>query len=362
MAGTAEHDRTSGILARFQKPMEGIVLRASDLDLRAFEILDAERIAAELRPTALGLLREARAVLGEVQDTCDAIGEGFGPADTGRSIRSSYLPFERAIDETMPSRVRSHRTVEEIAFIALLELRQREERLERVGPEQGTAPLLGECDSSLRRIRKALSAVDAAIANVAGVPPLLVFTSEVEVSLAVRRAYAKFRARLHALGDPTPADLHVRFRAVGTMIAVLVGWNVYREMRVHDRLVLRDLQRRILDWLRDTPTETRGDGLRLWQDLTACVEMFSLVNRRQELVEHDGAVVRDSLLRLRKAAAVDDQTCAQLESLDGLDQELDDLLAERPRPSVSRIVGVLERLTYQFGPVLTPPPGKGGCW
>jgi hypothetical protein len=349
----------TALLGQFQQPMKELAERAGELDIRAFEIADAERIAAELRPPVLTLLREARQILGRLLVWCESAGP-LSARDGPDALRSSYLPFERAIDATIAARLGSFGAVEEIAFIAQLELRQREERLDRVRPEQGSVLLLGECDSSLRRIRKALSAVDAAIAEASSTEPLLVFASELETSLAVRRAYAKFRGRILADGEPSVDTLHSRFRAAGTHIAMILGWSVYPDMRVRDRLLLRELQQRILDWLRRSNSLQPSEGLRLWQDLAACVEMLSLVSRRQELIEHDSGVIFDVLENLRsKDGDVDDLTWSLLVSLEGLDAELDLALAARPRPTRAFCVRVLSKLAAGFSRLSTRPPPKG---
>lgn len=334
--------------------MHDIVERGRAIDIRAFEVASVDLIAGELQPQTSMLVREGRSLLGAILEECQQV----DPADriggeTSSAAWSTYLPFERAIDATMAN-LGSHQVVEEIAFIAQLELRQREERLERVRPSQGNVVLLAECDSSLRRVRKALTAVDAAIAKVEAVRPLLDFTSELHTSLAVRRAYAKFRHRVTNGGEPTEQTLRARFRGVGTQIAILVGWDVYPEMRVQDRLLLRDLQQRVLDWLRGTNTMS-GAGIRLWQDLAGCMEMFSLVNRRQELVEHDSAIVRE-LCGWLDATTIPERIWQQLHALEGLDDELDKLL-----PSVQIDLGALapivRRLAVQLGTASQPAAG-----
>ncbi|HSD88958.1 MAG TPA: hypothetical protein VLB44_15630 [Kofleriaceae bacterium] len=330
-------------------------MRGRTIDIRAYEIAGIDRIAGELQPQTLSLVREGRALLGSILDHCKRVDPAdwiAGEATT--STWSSYLPFERAIDATMAN-LGSHQVVEEIAFIAQLELRQREERLERVRPSQGTTVLLGECDSSLRRVRKALNAVDAAIATVESVPPLLDFTSELHTSLAVRRAYAKFRSRVMAGGEPTPDMLRIRFRGVGTQIAKLVGWDIYPEMRVQDRLLLRDLQQRVLDWLRGGTDTTAASGLRLWQDLAGCIEMFALVNRRQELVEHDSSIVRTAS-ELLEAPELPERMWQVLRALEGLDPELDQLLAQTPADAAV-LRSIIGRLAIQLG-TAAPPVGE----
>jgi hypothetical protein len=356
-----DHDRLE--MARFQGPIVEVCRRSAELDLRAFEDAPAERLATELRPTVCEILRDARTLLAAILEQCGTGGPDLGPDDASGALPCAYLPFERAVDATLASHRRGRRIVEEVAFIAQLELRQRQERLERAKLEHGAIFLLGEADSSLRRVRKALSAVESAIASAEGIPPLLVFTSETELSLRVRRAYAKFRARLGTDREPQSEDLYARFRGAGTQIAMLMGWDVYRDLRIRDRLLLCDLQRRILSWLRGDPASTALDGLRLWQDLVSCAEMFALVSRRQELMEHDAQVVPEVLRRIRSSAgAIDAESRALLESLEGLDGELDRLLSARPRPEASAYIEPLERLLRSLGRPSSRPAPPEPTW
>jgi hypothetical protein len=348
-------------LARFQDPIKAIVGRGRELDLRGFEIAPVEHLTSELQPATLNLLGDTRLLLGSVLEACAPSVAGGTADEAAESLRTSFLPFDRAIDETVATKqLGSLRAVEEIAFMADLELRQRTERLTRVGAAQGAAALLGECDGSLRRIRKALNAVDAAIATAADVPPRLDFASELETSLAVRRAYAKLRARLVGVGQPTHETMRVRLRAVGTQIASCIGWDVYADMRVGDRLVLRDIQRRVLEWLRGGNDATPAAGMRLWQDLAGCLEMLGLVNRRQELVAHDAAVVRDTIARLGSSADdVHAEVWYGLRALDGLDPELDELLLLPPAPR-DRLDPILLRLASRLG--LLPASATEPSW
>ncbi|HET9933738.1 MAG TPA: hypothetical protein VFQ35_23705 [Polyangiaceae bacterium] len=78
--------------------------------------------------------------------------------------------------------------------------------------------------------------------------------------------------------------------------------------------------------------------------------MFALVNRRQELVQHDSALLKSVLADLheRDSAIVDEALVERIHALEGLDAELDALLArkaERPREEFLR---VLERLATPY--------------
>lgn len=333
-------------LAPFQEPMRTLVGRVRNVDIRAFEVSSTDRIAVELRPAALACLDEAQALLTGILEECDRLIKGAQRPQRA----ASGLSFDLAMDVTVAAMFGSHREVAQIAFIADLELRKRRERLELAEEKSGAVQLLSECDSSLRQVCKAMSAVDAAIARAESIPAKLDFTFELETSLLIRRTYALLRARILALGEPTPETLRAQFRSAGTLLAMFVGWEAYAKLRVSDRLLIRDLQGRILEWLRRGPDASIPAGLRLWQDLVACVEIFSLVNLRQELIEHDTSSVHElrALIQAESGTEVRPAIRRILDRLNGFDQELDQLLASNAvtiaalRPMIERLAGRLE--------------------
>jgi len=134
---------------------------------------------------------------------------------------------------------------------------------------------------------------------------------------------------------------------------MLVGWEVYPSLRVRDRLHLRELQRRILDWLRSANDPAMG--LRVWQDLEAFIRMLSQINRRQELIEHDTQVVAavSASIATCSEPALPEATIELLARLEGLDDDLDALLASPERSSPERWRAMFERLP----PYMTP--GRG---
>jgi hypothetical protein len=136
----------------------------------------------------------------------------------------------------------------------------------------------------------------------------------------------------------------------------LVSWDIYSGLRVRDRLLLRGLQQRLLAWL-NTMNAPADAGMRLWQDIAACVEMFALVNRRQELVEHDTTLLTQGVTALQARAPEDTVDAAflkQLRAAEGLDLELDALL-DQPAPKVRALLDVLERLVSRPAPPEEPP-------
>jgi len=276
------------------------------------------------------------------------------PVGASAGMPAPFLAFERAMDAAVETGSVSVQAVEDVAFLVQLELRQRAERLSRLGAGADAAAVIGECDSALRRIRKGLGAIDAAIARASGEGTLLDFSSELQGSLLVRRAYSKFRARLLEGGVPGVGELQQRMRAAGTHIAMLVGWPAYPLFRIRDRLQLRELQQRILAWLRGGPNAGEVEGLRLWRDLVSFVEMLAQISRRQELVEHDSKLVGDLLARLRAvdlstAGFVDESMDRLVRPLEGLDEELDGFLcSDLPLPA-ERLYAILDRLRRRLG-------------
>lgn len=317
--------------------------RVAQVDIRAYESMEPERVAAELQPVVAELLASAIAHLSAVLDAYE--GDGALGSD---ALAAPYATFEQAIDAAVDAQAdASPRAIGDLAFLAHLELRQRAERLGRVAACRSIIAIVGECDSALRRIRKALTSIDVAFARAGLAPQSLDFASELETSLSVRRACAKLRARVLGQGEPTDDTLHVRLRGSGTAIAMLVGWEVYPSLRVRDRLQLRELQRRILDWLRDGRDVI--SGMRLWQDLVVFVRMLGQVNRRQELVEHDARVVREQRERLACMFTVPEDVLAVLASLEGLDDEIDGLLQSSRRTNAEAWRAALARVAPQLG-------------
>jgi hypothetical protein len=332
-----------------QEAITALAARVQSVDVRAYESLPTSRLASELRPIVSDLLQAASAIVTRVLDATDSpeSAPSASATERGDGLLSPYVPFEQAVDVAIQAQANaSLRTVSDIAFLAQLELRQRKDRLDRVATCDSATAIVGECDSALRRISKALTSLDLALAR-AGVvaEPRLDFTSELEISLLVRKSCAKLRSRILAGGAPTPQTLHTRLRLAGTTIAMLVGWDVYPCLRVRDRLQLRDLQRRVLEWLRTDRDATAG--LHLWQDLEGFLEMLAQVNRRQELVEHDTWVVQEAAAGLAALASTDvvpPALMTRLTSLEGIDDDVDALLASPERESARAWAAQIERL------------------
>lgn len=318
--------------ADLQASIAALATRVEAVDIRRFESYPPEILVSELAPLVRTLLAEAHVVVADVVETCER--EAGAPAADEGNAPGPYAPFEAALDTAVERRKEwSVAAVGDIGFLAGLELRQRLERLERLSglvPRGSHHVLVGECDSALRRIRKALMTIDRALSQAGVTEARLDFASELEVSLDVRRTYAKLRRRVQAIGPPEGDTFYVQLRAIGTALATVVGWKGYSNLRVRDRMQMRELQRRLLDWFRTERDPT--EGRRLWQDLDYFVQMLADVNRRQELEEHDARVVEQAWPVVATTdGALPSSTMTALASLEGLDEEIDRLLASESR-------------------------------
>jgi len=357
--GQTDADRTSeDIRTRMMSELErlrheksrigALAERVGAVDIRTYESLPPERVAGDLAPVVAEILGDALGLVDSIVKAHEAI-EARSSA-RGGGLGEPHLPFEAAIDAAVGLEGATLQAVGDIAFLAHLELQQRAERLARVRSHARPLAIVEECDSALRRVRKALASADVAMARAGIGPPVLDFTSELECSLRVRRGCAKLRRRILAPGEPTPSTIVANLRSAGTAIAMMVGWDIYPAMRVRDRLQLRDLQRRILEWLRDERDPV--GGTRLWQDLVGFLRMLSQINRRQELLAHDAQALGRLVVLLRQGGgAAHEDVPPLLASLEGLDDELDDLAAGSDDAALGRAVW---RLASSFDVAKSP--------
>lgn len=230
------------------------------------------------------------------------------------------------------------------AFIAVTELRQHRQRLAAQRASMAPQEIISCCGSALRAIKKCLYAVEPFLCKLEHHDPLL--PPRLATSLAVRRHYQKLWTFALSCGEIDERSIRRALRGAGTRIAILVGNDVYNLLREDDRFRLRDLQTRILGWL--SSEEDPLAALRIWQDFALFVEMLRQINLREELIEHDRAVLQEELTR-RGGASLQAEPPADrdaLRSLIGLDDELDRLLTgEHSDPAL--LLHAIQRLLHQ---------------
>lgn len=323
----------------YQQSMLALVERVREIDVGTFETATREVLFTELQPRTTSLLAQANHLVRSVLDACEVPEEALGGPDPA-------MDFELAIDAVIEHSPSSSSRIADVAYMAQVELRQRAARLDGLAWDETTI-LIAECDGALRRVTKALCAIDRAMARASDTPAYLDFLSELELSLRVRRCYARFRSRVLAGGGEVtgPDDVLAALRRTGTEIAVVVGLPLYPSLRLNDRLQLRGLQQRILAWIR---TRDLGVGLSIWRDVSAFVAILRHVDRRQELFEHDARVVLTAVESLARHGMITDRCFQELARLDGRDDDIDALLAEGSR-DVEVWAPLLERLAREIG-------------
>ena len=334
-------------LRDLQPAMVAIVHDAAAIDLRYFESLDPVAINDELHPATAQVLDRSLELLDHVLSVCTDSDEASDPlADLG-----AESDIDRVFDAAGSEGASSH-VVEQTAFIAQLELRQRQTRIRQALRAGDVTARLTEHESALRRVRRAFAAIDAVVARVERVPPRLDHVPLVQTSLEVRRAYARFADFVRGVGEPSTEQLRPSLRMLGTQLAVLIGWKVYPDLRVADRMLLRGLQERVLGWIRD-PDADPADGVRIWSDLVTCVEMFQQVRQRQELREHDVELatrLRPAVRGLAPDQPVPPSVWRDLRTLVGIDPSCDPALL-RKEPVLGRdAVEILERVAGRVLP------------
>jgi len=305
-----------------------LVASARGLDVRKFEKGSASDALQELVPRviaavegAIGLCQEVLAAYEETSEDADT-DEWADEADWNTSV---YL---RRMDEASENHDASCQ-VANFAFIGKTALIPKRAALEQLGPGRELWSIISECDGSRRRIVKTLTMLESALARTEGRETRLALSSELNRSLETRRRYARLR-KTFLVEEFSPKRAGMILRRSKTAIAILIGHDVYPELRITDRRQLRSLQARIADWLQ-APKEPDSVlvAQRLFQDLGMFAGLITHVNHREELHEHDiEAVAR--LLESPDAEQTSERERETLDSLRGVNDELDALLDAAP--------------------------------
>jgi len=324
--------------------------RARCTNICEWEEKNPDEIREGLFQTIEGLLKETIGTFRDIDSLANEEGSARAPAET------TTLRFELAIDQVVDDddgdsdddeQAKINTALQDLSFIAILELQQRLHRLTQIHGRDAWL-FLEECDSILRRIVKALSAAELLLAGILGKPAQLDFTSELMIALRIRKIYTKLKFFIGSEA-PSQESMLQTLRGIGTHIAMLVGHDIYPSLRIQDRQQLRNVQLQLLNWLRGNTNFQYTEGAHLWQNIQSCVCLFGRISCRQELVEHDTAAVESLLIQLPKNGdpALLDRHRETLSSLSGLSDEVDALL--NTTPTVAQWRSCLLTLHATFG-------------
>ncbi len=328
------------------RSLQSVLARAQSLDTRRYESKAVDAIQETLAPEVLGLLAEARATFAAVAERYEQ--SGSTSVSTSALDPSADAGFSSHIDTLMEHEGSAQQLVD-IAVIAGMELAQRGARLRALLSDASSWDYIALAAGLRRRVLKAASAILQALAEHEAIElPNAWYLTEIERSLQVRRAYASFRARLQVEHPPTMIDMYSRLRLVGTALAMLIGDDIYEHLRIADRRMIRELQAKVIGWLRiDASKSGRFPGragTRIWQDIAAFAGLLMQVNNRAELVEHDQALLAsvDAGLRASSGDALALRSAlTRLGALRGRDPRLDDVLESSRSVSTAGLIDVI---------------------
>ncbi|MBL9107256.1 MAG: hypothetical protein JNL82_40575 [Myxococcales bacterium] len=330
--------------------LEALFGQVQTIDTRVFEGAPVAEILTHAVPplreaadAALALLREVRALYPDDSDPLIASSETSGA-------------FNFQLDEVMQID-NSRRRIADVVVLGMLELAGKRNTLAALGPAADPWGLIDVCAGTRRRLLKVLSALRQAIGSHHGVPTVCAwYRSELELSLAGRNLYTQFRRSVARIPEPGPADVRRRLREAGTLLAMLIGKDIYEYVRTSDRRQIRAIQERVLAWLRAREGAPRA-GIRIFQDFVALVGLFVQINLRAELREHDLTLARALAPRLAAAGPQPPVARAELLPLFGRDDELDDLLASDEALPPAAVRNALVRITASLDGDQPAPDG-----
>ncbi len=294
------------------------------------------------------LIAEAIGLLRDVTEVYDAESAAHGEDEEGGDEAGGFL---EEIGAQISSELAA-REVSGLAFVARGQLMEMQESLASALEHRRVWAVASHADAGLRQIGKGLIAIESAIREYETLQPRDRRWVDLADSLATRQLYGKFRRAILRGGEPRDVEeITSRLRRAATRIAILRNLEIYPFLRIHDRLAIRQLQKRIVSWLRG---EDAGEeaGQRLWQDLVSFARLLMRVNDREELREHDRKV-STALLRLlfdpkRPAVSLSEAQLKELELLEGRDDDLDRLILMAAEAPLSELQAALERIRKQL--------------
>lgn len=333
---------------------DALITKIDSADVRVPEDSALISLAADLVPGLTLLLREGIDLLQIVERYYDP---GNLDDDGSEDSLESLLGIGQQISSEF-----AIRDLNDVAFFARNELSQCHDRLMETATQKrhGEMALASHCEASIRRLRKALVSVESTMFEFENQQAPRRRWYDVEVSLQIRKLYWNLRNETRGLDPNKP--LEDRLRAVLYRIVAFRELSVYPLLRIDDRVNLRHLLSRILEWL-NGDARSPAEGSRIWSDLEAFAGILVQVSHRQELRDHDLALITRTQQALfpydgRKAVEIPSVLMAELEGLLGLDDTLDHLILaanrrqiESWRQPLARLQGSLSQRTEPAGAI-----------
>ncbi len=296
------------------------------------------------RPRTMELLQEGERILREVE-------ERFEKEEAVRSAQEGKGDDSLVDIGYMISTEMAAQGLADLAFIARGDLRACLQDLRTAGEEDPwrVASLM---DRSQRRIRRGLISVESAICEFEGRDGPIRVWGDLDTSLETRRLYGELRREAKALDVEGDADDPTRcIEQIASRFSDLASHRLYPLLRIEDRQQIRRIYYRMRRWSQERSEESAEEGQRLWQDVVAFISLLGAVNQREELRQHDQALVERTLKRLFGGGGVaflSESLLRELGALRGLDEELDELILHPDSHPLVRWQEPLERLRTTF--------------
>ncbi|MCP3958797.1 MAG: hypothetical protein GY719_13170 [bacterium] len=308
--------------SEFGRRFEELVAQVESADVRVPEDSALISLATDLVPKVVHLLRAGVELLTDIEKL---YGPAYSPeAEDSDSLSQIGLQISTEL---------AARDLRDMSFFARTDLKSSLETLIASATHKSNQmTLASNCEGGLRRLRKALISVESTVYEFENQPAPERHWFDVEVSLQIRKLYWNLRRETGGTAGNEDRPLEARLRAVLYRILAFRELSVYPFLRVDDRVHLRRLLKRILDWL-NSDQQDPAIGRRLWQDLSSFAEILVQVSHRQELRDHDLKLVSRAYRTLfpfgARRRTVPDELMDELQALLGLDDELDHLIATR---------------------------------
>ena len=251
------------------------------------------------------------------------------------SMSSAY----QLLDELLPKI--NGGALDDLASIIEAEIRRDLRPLETHGVDDSTTWQLGiAAVQLLSKVLKAAAAIENAYCQELELVSEISHVAETQTAIEIRTAYAKLWRTIET--GTTTGDFESRLRSASTAIARLTGRPIFLDMRALDRRLTLELQKRIRNWLAGGPSSDTGKPL--WLDVEAFCELIRMINFRQELVEHDLALVPELMSQLGEldggSTPLTEHAALhrRLRTLIGRDRELDSLLDVPEKATVAQLL------------------------
>lgn len=321
---------------QIQSSIKNIVLKLQNIDLKKYEEATYQYILNNLQLELTPLFDEWQAFLNKI-DTHYAIilseSNKIPNNNIQGEIESSNL--EDDIDLSTPISQLSNTIA-----IAKWDYEWKVAALtSKLESEDSLSLLLSICNIC-SAIFKGSQAIEETLCNYEAIEPDELFANrskeQLIISLEIRRVYTKFSKMVSEENwandiELTTMIIRERLRRIGSAIAVLYGRDVFSHLRVSDRVLIKQLQQRILNWLSNKTVDLEM-GKTIWQDVCSFAELLTEINNRAELIQHDNqtlSTVYDELASLPDfIKPLPDNLFTQLKTAFGRNGYLDQLIQQ----------------------------------